>query len=164
MPTLLCKSKFFLVLNMDYSFQLISLLHQLESYVCESDKSLDRVNDLCDDQESCKVQASNRIFGDPCPGTYKYLEVKYQCFDGTSAARTKRSTAGEERKAKRKNKRREQRRKQRQEERRKQREIERQKQRENERRRKVARACEHSNLRYALIILNPMHMYLFLES
>ena len=149
---------------MNYSFQLISLLHQLESYVCESDKSLDRVNDLCDDQESCKVQASNRIFGDPCPGTYKYLEVKYQCFDGTSAARTKRSTAGEERSAKRKNKRREQRRKQRQEERRKQREIERQKQRENERRRKVARACEHSNLRYALIILNPMHMYLFLES
>ena len=141
MPTLVCKGTSTYIFNLNDSFLNMSLLHQLDSYECESDKSLNQVNDLCEDKESCKVQASNSIFGDPCPGTYKYLEVNYQCFDVSSAARTKRSTAAEERRQKRKNKRRNERRKQRQEERRKQREIERQKQRENERRRKVARAC-----------------------
>uniref|UniRef100_A0A673W695 SUEL-type lectin domain-containing protein n=1 Tax=Salmo trutta TaxID=8032 RepID=A0A673W695_SALTR len=28
----------------------------------------------------CIVPASNLVFGDPCVGTYKYLDTKYSCF------------------------------------------------------------------------------------
>uniref|UniRef100_A0A3B5QIF3 SUEL-type lectin domain-containing protein n=1 Tax=Xiphophorus maculatus TaxID=8083 RepID=A0A3B5QIF3_XIPMA len=31
-------------------------------------------------QTWCKVKASNYVFGDPCYGTYKYLEVEYICY------------------------------------------------------------------------------------
>lgn len=27
----------------------------------------------------CTAVASNNIFGDPCPGVHKYLELKYEC-------------------------------------------------------------------------------------
>ncbi|KAM4738042.1 L-rhamnose-binding lectin SML-like [Anableps anableps] len=29
--------------------------------------------------ESCIIEVSNSVFGDPCGGTYKYLEVAYTC-------------------------------------------------------------------------------------
>lgn len=36
----------------------------------------------CNYQRSCSVVASTKTFGDPCPGTVKYLEVQYQCIPG----------------------------------------------------------------------------------
>jgi hypothetical protein len=34
----------------------------------------------CEGQQSCELQATNRYMGsDPCGGTYKYLQVDYQC-------------------------------------------------------------------------------------
>uniref|UniRef100_A0A8C4IG15 SUEL-type lectin domain-containing protein n=1 Tax=Dicentrarchus labrax TaxID=13489 RepID=A0A8C4IG15_DICLA len=33
----------------------------------------------CNGKNSCLVSASNSVFGDPCYGTYKYLEVTYRC-------------------------------------------------------------------------------------
>ncbi|XP_061701197.1 L-rhamnose-binding lectin SML-like [Syngnathoides biaculeatus] len=39
----------------------------------------DLVAKRCDGKTSCKIPASNEIFGDPCEGTYKYLEVAYTC-------------------------------------------------------------------------------------
>ncbi|KAF1390760.1 hypothetical protein PFLUV_G00061390 [Perca fluviatilis] len=33
----------------------------------------------CNGQNSCTIAASNSVFGDPCYGTYKYLEVAYTC-------------------------------------------------------------------------------------
>ncbi|XP_065667089.1 uncharacterized protein LOC100200514 isoform X4 [Hydra vulgaris] len=42
-------------------------------------KSLDIVHSSCLDKSSCIIKASNTVFGDPCVGTYKYLEVKYKC-------------------------------------------------------------------------------------
>lgn len=33
----------------------------------------------CNGKNSCTVSASNSVFGDPCGGTYKYLEVSYVC-------------------------------------------------------------------------------------
>ena len=33
----------------------------------------------CNGKNSCSIQASNSVFGDPCPGTYKYLELAYVC-------------------------------------------------------------------------------------
>lgn len=33
----------------------------------------------CNGKNSCTISASNSVFGDPCYGTYKYLEVSYVC-------------------------------------------------------------------------------------
>jgi hypothetical protein len=46
---------------------------------CRSADSLDKVQAICNDQNSCSISASNGEFGDPCRGTYKYLEVTYNC-------------------------------------------------------------------------------------
>ncbi|XP_071954976.1 L-rhamnose-binding lectin ELEL-1-like isoform X2 [Antedon mediterranea] len=49
------------------------------SLSCLAQTSISKVNRLCDGKTSCSVYASNSVFGDPCPGTYKYLEVTYEC-------------------------------------------------------------------------------------
>ncbi|XP_032375877.1 L-rhamnose-binding lectin SML [Etheostoma spectabile] len=37
------------------------------------------VSDSCNGKNSCIIKASNSVFGDPCHGTFKYLEVAYAC-------------------------------------------------------------------------------------
>ncbi|XP_008415535.1 L-rhamnose-binding lectin CSL3-like isoform X2 [Poecilia reticulata] len=39
----------------------------------------DLVFQRCERESMCFVLASSSLFGDPCVGTYKYLEVKYVC-------------------------------------------------------------------------------------
>ncbi|XP_043959244.1 L-rhamnose-binding lectin CSL2-like [Gambusia affinis] len=39
----------------------------------------DLVFQRCDGESMCTVFASSSVFGDPCVGTYKYLEVLYRC-------------------------------------------------------------------------------------
>lgn len=46
---------------------------------CSASGALNTVKGLCDGKSSCSVKASNSVFGDPCYGTYKYLEVQYKC-------------------------------------------------------------------------------------
>ena len=46
---------------------------------CGASNSLKKVKDACNGRNSCSVQADNNTFGEPCHGTYKYLEVKYVC-------------------------------------------------------------------------------------
>ena len=46
---------------------------------CNAENSLSIVQSNCDDQASCELDSSNSVFGDPCFGTYKYLEVNYLC-------------------------------------------------------------------------------------
>ncbi|XP_035682150.1 uncharacterized protein LOC118419725 isoform X2 [Branchiostoma floridae] len=46
---------------------------------CRSTTSLTVVQDRCNGQQSCSVTASNSEFGDPCVGTFKYLEIEYEC-------------------------------------------------------------------------------------
>ena len=46
---------------------------------CHAGNSLSVVQSTCNNQDSCLLDSSNSVFGDPCVGTYKYLEVKYQC-------------------------------------------------------------------------------------
>lgn len=36
----------------------------------------------CAHKQNCSVLASTNMFGDPCPGTHKYLEAHYQCVSG----------------------------------------------------------------------------------
>lgn len=46
---------------------------------CTSRGSFEIVNFLCTNHQECSIPANSDIFGDPCAGTSKYLEVKYQC-------------------------------------------------------------------------------------
>ncbi|KAM9705286.1 uncharacterized protein ACNS7B_001599 [Menidia menidia] len=42
-------------------------------------KPSNKVAERCNGKSSCSVNARNSVFGDPCRGTYKYLEVDYNC-------------------------------------------------------------------------------------
>ena len=47
---------------------------------CRADNSLSIVNAACNGKNSCGVEVNTNTFGgDPCVGTYKYLEIKYVC-------------------------------------------------------------------------------------
>ncbi|XP_030832279.1 mucin-22-like [Strongylocentrotus purpuratus] len=51
----------------------------------------------CNGQQQCTVYASNSLFGDPCPGTVKYLEITYSCQgDTTSQEETTTATTSQE--------------------------------------------------------------------
>ena len=46
---------------------------------CMADNSLDILSQKCNNLDSCVVEATSEVFGDPCPDTYKYLNVIYSC-------------------------------------------------------------------------------------
>ncbi|KAI8498532.1 eva-1 [Branchiostoma belcheri] len=51
-----------------------------ENTNCDSPTSLQKMLDECQNKRHCQVQVHTQVFGvDPCPGTSKYLEVKYKC-------------------------------------------------------------------------------------
>ncbi|XP_033485442.1 L-rhamnose-binding lectin SML-like [Epinephelus lanceolatus] len=50
---------------------------QLQRIDCSSPTR--KVAESCNGKNSCIIRASNSVFGDPCVGTYKYLEVAYIC-------------------------------------------------------------------------------------
>jgi len=41
--------------------------------------SLSIVQGRCQGKTSCSLRANNGVFGDPCVGTYKYLQVGHTC-------------------------------------------------------------------------------------
>ena len=47
---------------------------------CRASSSFSVAYNYCNGRSSCSVQGSNGIFGDPCPGQYKYLEISYNCY------------------------------------------------------------------------------------
>ncbi|XP_071489782.1 uncharacterized protein [Diadema antillarum] len=59
-----------------------------ETEDCHSDMSYDKVVELCQEKQSCTLTASPDIFGNPCPGTPRYLHVKYMCSDTRVQKRT----------------------------------------------------------------------------
>lgn len=50
---------------------------QFENVYCSAPTS--KVADSCNGKNHCTIMVSNSVFGDPCVGTYKYLEVAYVC-------------------------------------------------------------------------------------
>ncbi|XP_078619233.1 pentraxin fusion protein-like [Branchiostoma floridae x Branchiostoma japonicum] len=46
---------------------------------CLSPTTFQTVQSICDNQQSCTLDVTNAVFGDPCDGTSKYLEVLYRC-------------------------------------------------------------------------------------
>ena len=58
----------------------------IQTTSCHAANSLAIVKSRCDDKTSCELHADNGVFGDPCHGTFKYLEVKFQCIQEIQAA------------------------------------------------------------------------------
>ena len=49
---------------------------------CRASNSLQIVRATCNGKTECQLHAKSFVFGgDPCKGTYKYLEVKYRCLE-----------------------------------------------------------------------------------
>nr|CAD7428892.1 unnamed protein product [Timema monikensis] len=44
---------------------------------CQRDEVCPEIR--CSQQQNCSILATTSMFGDPCPGTLKYLEAHYQC-------------------------------------------------------------------------------------
>ncbi|XP_078585261.1 aggrecan core protein-like [Branchiostoma floridae x Branchiostoma japonicum] len=60
---------------------------------CTSETSQDIVSETCNGETRCSILASNSVFGDPCVGTHKYLEVGYSCVQpGNETATTEQMT------------------------------------------------------------------------
>ena len=53
--------------------------HQKDTCASKQPDTNQKVNSQCNNKQKCNVSASNAVFGDPCPGIYKYLEVWYLC-------------------------------------------------------------------------------------
>jgi len=46
---------------------------------CRASGSLSTVREKCQGRSYCYLEATNSVFGDPCRGTKKYLELRYKC-------------------------------------------------------------------------------------
>lgn len=57
---------------------------------CMSPKSLRVLHGRCSQNQNCSIPASTSMFGDPCPGTHKYLEAHYQCLPAATTTTTNR--------------------------------------------------------------------------
>ncbi|XP_042160967.1 L-rhamnose-binding lectin CSL2 isoform X2 [Oncorhynchus tshawytscha] len=54
--------------------------NQLANTNCLSQSiTTSKVAERCNGKSQCDVSASNSLYGDPCVGTYKYLDVAYTC-------------------------------------------------------------------------------------
>ncbi|XP_065141478.2 uncharacterized protein [Paramisgurnus dabryanus] len=65
--------------------------NEISNIQCTQDSSLSVLASRCDGRKYCSIPASNTVFGDPCVGTYKYLNVSYICIP-SSAIIQKRTT------------------------------------------------------------------------
>ncbi|XP_022097099.1 adhesion G protein-coupled receptor L2-like isoform X2 [Acanthaster planci] len=59
---------------------------QLPVTDCRSINTLDLVAGRCNGLPSCNIQASDDVFGDPCKGVYKKLDITYRCVENLTAA------------------------------------------------------------------------------
>ncbi|XP_056589526.1 L-rhamnose-binding lectin CSL2-like [Triplophysa dalaica] len=53
--------------------------NQLTNVQCTQSTSLSVLSTQCDGKPDCSIAVNNAVFGDPCVGTYKYLNVSYTC-------------------------------------------------------------------------------------
>ncbi|XP_028276143.1 adhesion G protein-coupled receptor L1-like [Parambassis ranga] len=52
---------------------------QMENTQCYLPDTLKIVSQRCNNRTQCVVVAGVDVFPDPCPGTYKYLDIQYEC-------------------------------------------------------------------------------------
>ncbi|XP_070560816.1 L-rhamnose-binding lectin CSL3-like isoform X1 [Ptychodera flava] len=53
---------------------------------CRAENSTEIVRNLCQGKNNCHPKVNNVVFGDPCYGVYKYLEVDFSCDTEVSVA------------------------------------------------------------------------------
>ena len=46
---------------------------------CKAINATNKMKEKCDGKQSCTIAAINSVFGDPCVGTFKYMEINYDC-------------------------------------------------------------------------------------
>ncbi|XP_076814750.1 IgGFc-binding protein-like [Clavelina lepadiformis] len=51
---------------------------------CEAASSFRRIFRACNGQNSCTLTATTRTYGDPCPGTAKYIQFQFRCAEPQS--------------------------------------------------------------------------------
>lgn len=68
--TLSCGSNQFL--DITYAFYGIQ-------YWCDASNEVGILDSRCYGKQSCQICATNSWYGDPCPGTFKYLWYNYDC-------------------------------------------------------------------------------------
>ncbi|XP_077445183.1 L-rhamnose-binding lectin SML-like [Stigmatopora argus] len=51
--------------------------HEMENTECTRPTNI--VATECNNKDKCGIKANNALYGDPCKGIYKYLEVAYTC-------------------------------------------------------------------------------------
>ncbi|KAA0721577.1 Rhamnose-binding lectin RBL [Triplophysa tibetana] len=54
---------------------------QISNVQCSLNTSLSAVATRCDGETSCSMVVNNTVFTDSCDGTYKYLNVSYECVE-----------------------------------------------------------------------------------
>uniref|UniRef100_A0A673V3R4 Adhesion G protein-coupled receptor L1 n=1 Tax=Suricata suricatta TaxID=37032 RepID=A0A673V3R4_SURSU len=59
---------------------------QMENVQCYLPDAFKIMSQRCNNRTQCVVVAGSDAFPDPCPGTYKYLEVQYDCVPYTTEA------------------------------------------------------------------------------
>uniref|UniRef100_A0A672HAN8 SUEL-type lectin domain-containing protein n=1 Tax=Salarias fasciatus TaxID=181472 RepID=A0A672HAN8_SALFA len=64
---------------------------QLRNVQCSNPAN--QVSEQCNGKRRCSIRAVNSVFGDPCRGTYKYLEVDYSRAGGKNSVTCEGSTA-----------------------------------------------------------------------
>uniref|UniRef100_A0AAQ4PRT8 Uncharacterized protein n=1 Tax=Gasterosteus aculeatus aculeatus TaxID=481459 RepID=A0AAQ4PRT8_GASAC len=52
---------------------------QMENVNCYLPDAYKIISQRCNNRTQCVVVTGSEVFPDPCPGTYKYLEVQYEC-------------------------------------------------------------------------------------
>ncbi|XP_065141230.1 L-rhamnose-binding lectin CSL3-like [Paramisgurnus dabryanus] len=52
---------------------------QISNVQCTQNTTLSVLTTQCDGKQNCSVAVGNMAFTDPCPGTYKYLNVTFDC-------------------------------------------------------------------------------------
>uniref|UniRef100_A0A3Q2WHE1 Si:ch1073-186i23.1 n=1 Tax=Haplochromis burtoni TaxID=8153 RepID=A0A3Q2WHE1_HAPBU len=52
---------------------------QMENVQCYLPDAYKIISQRCNNRTQCVVVTGSDVFPDPCPGTYKYLEVQYEC-------------------------------------------------------------------------------------
>lgn len=46
---------------------------------CRDERSDELIKKACDGKNSCQLNPSNHVYGNPCGGVVKYISVKYKC-------------------------------------------------------------------------------------
>jgi len=56
----------------------------MSNQACSASGAQDKIKAFCNDKQTCTFGANNENFGDPCVGTYKYVQGNYKCYENPS--------------------------------------------------------------------------------